>query len=72
MCLVKTVSLYETVLLLLIGFFTAFYDHDIMLQLAVVFAAIGTILPIYDKYRECKQANRIKTDSQTTAFNPKG
>ena len=72
MCLVKTASLYGTVLLLLIGFCTAFYDHDIMLHLAVVFAALGTILPIYDRYSECKKSNRIKTDAQTTAFNPKG
>ena len=72
MCLIKTILLYLAVLVLLISFFTTFHEHDIMLHLAVAFAAIGSILPIYDRYAECRKASNIKTESQTTAFNPKG
>ena len=68
MCLFKTIFFYVVELLLLIGFFTVFYDHDIMLHVAVVFAAIGTILPIYDRYKECQHANGVKTESETSAF----
>lgn len=68
MCLFKTISIYVVEILLLIGFFTVFYDYDIMLHVAVVFAAIGTILPIYDRHKECQKANEVKADSETTAF----
>jgi hypothetical protein len=56
-CLFKTLSLSLLAMLLLGGFFSVYYEQHILLHITALFLASSTILPIYDRHRECRNSD---------------
>jgi hypothetical protein len=53
-CLVKTLSLSFTGILIFVGFVAAYYEQHILLHITALSLALCTVLPIYDSYKRCR------------------
>ena len=57
-CLVKTLSLYFVLVLILVGFVAAYDEQHILVHITALSLALSAILPIYDSHRRCRRIRK--------------